>query len=193
MLYFGSDHGCAMYFPGLCTCHPLRGGKLSHYEGGTRIPFMLRWPAQIDAGLVYHMPVSLLDVLPTSLAAAGGTLPAGRVYDGVDLLPYLRGEKMGRPHETLFWRREPLFSIRSGDWKLWKCSDPSGVYGNYRLIFDLANDPNETTNLASTYSQEAAALEALIDSWTKAMVPPHWPTKNTATFNLCGQTFTLPI
>jgi arylsulfatase A-like enzyme len=110
MIYFGADHGCAMYFPGLCSCQLLRGGKLSHYEGGVRIPFVLRWPERIRAGLVYREPVSLLDVLPTCVAAAGGELPGDRSYDGVALLPYLTGETAGRPHDALFWRRQPLFS-----------------------------------------------------------------------------------
>ena len=93
IIYFASDNGCAAYWPGLCSCTPLRGGKLSYYEGGIRVPFMVRWPGHIQAGLVYRDVVSLLDVLPTSVAAAGGKLPTDRVYDGVDLMPYLTGKK----------------------------------------------------------------------------------------------------
>lgn len=109
LIYFASDNGCAMYFPGLCSCTPLRGGKLSYYEGGIRVPFMMRWPGHIRARLVYRDVVSLLDVLPTSVAAAGGKLPEDRVYDGVDLMPYLSGKKSGSPHNMLAWRALPLF------------------------------------------------------------------------------------
>jgi arylsulfatase A-like enzyme len=112
LIYFASDNGCAMYWPGLCSCTPLRGGKLSHYEGGVRVPFMVRWPGHIKPGLVYRDVVSLLDILPTSVAAAGGRLPTDRVYDGVDIVPYVTGQKPGPPHDMLAWRRLPLFSIR---------------------------------------------------------------------------------
>jgi arylsulfatase A-like enzyme len=193
MIYFAADHGCAMYFPGLCSCAPLRGGKLSHYEGGTRIPFMLRWPDRIAPGLVYREPVSLLDVLPTCVAAVGGKLPTDRPYDGVELLSYLTGEKTGRPHDVLFWRRKPLFSIRQGDWKLWVSADSSGVYGTYKLLFNLKDDLNETTNLATTNPEKVEELEALIRGWSAEMIDPKWPSKRPVTFNLCGGTFTLPV
>jgi arylsulfatase A-like enzyme len=193
MIYFGSDHGCAMYFPGLCSCLPLRGGKLSHYEGGPRIPLMFRWPARIAAGQVYQEPVSLLDVLPTSLMAAGGTLPADRVYDGADLLPYLTGAKTGGPHDALFWRREPLFSMRQGDWKLWRSVDTTGVYGDYTLLFNLRSDPNETVNLAPGAPEKVRELEALIQAWDAGMINPKWPSKRPVTYNVCGREFTLPV
>ena len=105
IIYFASDNGCAAYFPGLCSCTPLRGGKLSYYEGGMRVPFMMRWPGHIQPGLVYRDVVSLLDILPTSVAAAGGKLPTDRVYDGVDLMPYLTGKEDRSPHDLLAWRR----------------------------------------------------------------------------------------
>jgi hypothetical protein len=88
LIVFASDNGCAEYVPGLCSCLPLRGSKLSHYEGGVRVPFMMRWPGHIKPDTVYHGAVSLMDVLPTSLAAAGGELPADRIYDGVNLMPW---------------------------------------------------------------------------------------------------------
>ncbi len=193
MIIFAADHGCAMYFPGLCSCQPLRGGKLSHYEGGVRVPFMLRWPDRIKAGLIYREPVSLLDVLPTALTAAGGTLPNDRAYDGVDLLPYVTGAKSGPPHEILFWRRKPLFSVRQGDWKLWETDDPSGVYGNYKLLFNLKDDLNEATNLAASNPDKVKELEARILEWNANLIDPKWPTKNTVTFDLCGEAFTLPV
>jgi arylsulfatase A-like enzyme len=62
LIYFASDNGCAAYFPGLCSCTPRRGGKLSHYEGGVRVPFMMRWPGHIRSGTIYREIVSLLDV-----------------------------------------------------------------------------------------------------------------------------------
>jgi len=194
LIYFASDNGCAMYFPGLCSCTPLRGGKLSHYEGGVRVPFMMRWPGHIQPRLVYRNVVSLLDVLPTSVAAAGGKLPADRVYDGVDLMPYLSGKKSGSPHDMLAWRRLPLFSIREGDWKLWESvDDKTGKYGDYKLLFNLKDDLNETTNLADKYPQKVKELESLVHQWAKMMTDPKWPSKKPTTYDVCGTPFTLPI
>ncbi|UWZ82824.1 sulfatase family protein [Occallatibacter riparius] len=194
IIYFASDNGCAAYFPGLCSCTPLRGGKLSHFEGGTRVPFMMRWAGHIHSGSVYRDVVSLLDVLPTSVNAAGGTLPADRIYDGVDLMPYLMGRKTGSPHDMLAWRRLPLFSIRQGDWKLWESvDDKTGKYGEYKLLFNVKEDLDETTNLADKYPQRVRQLEGLAHQWAKEMTDPKWPTRKTVTYNVCGTPFTLPI
>ncbi|MGO8792102.1 MAG: sulfatase-like hydrolase/transferase [Terriglobia bacterium] len=194
LIYFASDNGCAMYFPELCSCTPLRGGKLSHYEGGVRVPLLMRWPGHIKPGTVYRDMVSLLDVLPTSVAAAGGTLPTDRVFDGVDIMPYLTGEKTGSPHSMLAWRRLPLFSIREGNWKLWESvDDNTGRYGEYKLLFNLKDDLNETTNLAGKDPQKVKELEQLLHQWAQAMIAPKWPSKPPATYDCCGRRFTLPI
>ena len=194
LIYFASDNGCAAYFPGLCSCEPLRGGKLSHYEGGVRVPFMMRWPGHIKSGMVYRDVTSLMDVLPTSVTAAGGSLPKDRIYDGVDLMPYLSGRKTGAPHDMLAWRRLPLFSIRKGDWKLWESvDDKTGVYGEYKLLFNLKDDLNETTNLADKDPQKVRELEALSREWAKSLIDPKWPSKKPVHYDVCGTPFTLPV
>jgi arylsulfatase A-like enzyme len=194
LIIFASDNGCAAYFPGLCSCWPLRGGKLSYYEGGIRVPFMMSWPGHIPAGIVYRPMVSLLDVLPTSVAAAGETLPAEHVYDGVDLTPYLTGHRTANPHELLAWRAPPLEAIRQGEWKLWESSGgDDDRYGKYRLLFNLGTDLNEGHNLAGSDPKEARRLAAELSRWSGAMIPPKWPTKRPATYEVCGRKFTLPI
>ena len=193
LIYFASDNGCAAYNPGLCSCTPLRGGKLSDYEGGIRVPFVAAWPGHIKPGRTYNEPVSLLDVFPTSVAAAGGKLPEDRVYDGVNLLPYLDGRQTGSPHQELFWRREPLLTVRKGDWLLWESKDPAGVYGNYKLLFNLKDDLNETTNQAARTPDKVKELESLSQDWSAHMAKPLWPTRRPATYDVCGTTFTLPI
>lgn len=194
LIIFASDNGCAAYFPGLCSCSPLRGGKLSYYEGGIRVPFMMSWPGHIPSGLVYHRMVSLLDVVPTAVAAARGTLPTDRVYDGVDLAPYLTGHKTGDPHAMLAWRALPLEAIREGEWKLWQSSGgDDDAYGKYQFLFNLAADLNETRDLATSNRLEARRLAAELSRWSGGMSTPKWPTKHPATYDVCGRTFKLPI
>ena len=194
LVIFASDNGCAAYRPGLCSCEPLRGGKLSHYEGGTRVPFMMRWPGHIPSGLVYREVVSLLDVLPTAVGVAGGSLPPDRIYDGVDIMPYLAGRKTGAPHDMLVWRRRPLVSIRKGDWKLWESvNDTTGQFGEYKLLFNLRTDLNETTNVASRHPEKVRELEALIRQWSKDMTDPRWPSRPPVQYEVCGTPFRLPI
>lgn len=188
MVVFLSDNGCAAYFPGLCSCEPLRGGKLTHFEGGVRVPYMIRWPRALNAGQVYRNPVSTLDIFPTAIHAAGGILAADRVYDGVDLVPFVEGQAKGAPHDALMWRRQPPISIRKGEWKLWKHLD-----GDYTLLFNLKGDPNEANNLAAKYLEKVRALEAAIVQWSKDLNDPKWPTKAMIDYDVCGTPFRVPV
>lgn len=142
----------------------LRGFKGDTYEGGIRVPMCMRWPSQVPAGTVYQQPVSNLDIVPTSLAPLGINKPTTGVhFDGVDLLPFLRGERdEQRPHETLYWRRDNDYAIRHGDWKLtW--NDASGPLTI--MLFNLANDPEERVDLIDQYPERAQALQDLFDAW----------------------------
>jgi arylsulfatase A-like enzyme len=147
----------------------------------------------VKAGSVYRNAVSTMDIFPTLVAAAGGQLPADRPYDGVDMMPYLSGRKAGQPHDILAWRRQPLVSIRKGDWKLWE-SVGGGEYGApYKLLFNLKADPNETTNQADRQPAKVKELEAAIAQWSKDLHDPRWPTKNTVKYDVCGTPFVVPV
>lgn len=154
---------------------PFRGQKRDLLEGGIRVPFLVKWPAGLPAGVVYDEPVITLDVLPTMLATAGVAAPAD--VDGVDLLPFLRGERRGAPHDALFWRFDftPIgdpprrWAVREGRWKLVKnAKEPLALY-------DLAEDPGETRNLVGREPARARDLEARWKRWNAAMRPPAWP------------------
>jgi len=188
IIYFLSDNGCAAYYDGMCACEPLRGGKLTHYEGGVRVPYLMRWPARVKTPQVYRNVVSTMDIFPTVVAAAGGKLPTDRVYDGVDLAPYLTGAKSGMPHDVLMWRRSPMVSIRKGDWKMWK-----DLSGKYTLLFNLKDDLNETTNLATKNPAKVKELEGALASWSRDLQDPKWPSRPATTYNVCGTPFTVPI
>ena len=191
LVYFMTDNGCAGYFEGMCSCEPLRGGKLSHYEGGVRVPFMMRRPGHIAPHQVDHRMVSLMDVFPTSVAAGGGSLPKDRIYDGVNLLPYVVGTNKGDPHDALMWRRRPLVSIRKGDWKLWESAGP--VFGRYKMLFNLKTDLNESANVADKHPDKVRELEGDIALWSKDLQDPKWPSRPAVTFSVCGTPFVLPI
>lgn len=186
LVIFISDNGCATP-TGVCLCAPLRGGKISHYEGGVRVPFMMRWPAKIKKNLVYSHAVSALDIFPTALRAAGGVLSQDHIYDGVDLLPYLGAQGKNLPHPELYWLRRPQASILADGWKLWASDD-----GKVRFLFDLHTDPNEQINLYEARPDKVRELSGKLAQWRKDMVSPSWPTSE-VTADICGVDLTLPF
>ncbi|MEX2170781.1 MAG: sulfatase-like hydrolase/transferase [Pirellulales bacterium] len=150
---------------------PLRGGKSSTWEGGVRVPFCAQWKGHLPAGETYNDPVIQLDILPTALAAAGAPAAADAKLDGVNLLPYLTGEKTGPPHETLYWRFGDQWAVRHGDWKL-----VGGGGGNLDgELYNIAKDNAESENLADETSDKVAELKSLWDAWNKEQAPPSAP------------------
>lgn len=139
---------------------PLKGFKSSVYEGGVRVPFMMRWPAKIKVPQVYEKPVIQLDVLPSLLAAADVPLPKDREIDGVDLIPFLTQQKQGLPHENLFWRHKKQMATREGDWKFI-------VNGKQSFLYNLKEDLGETNNLISQYPEKAKKLSGKLSDWVK--------------------------
>ena len=93
LVVFTSDNGAAGYTRIVNTNQPFRGSKGNYYQGGVVVPLLMRWPKGLPAGRVFHQPVSLTDIYPTVAAAVETPLPGGEVLDGVDLLPFARGEE----------------------------------------------------------------------------------------------------
>lgn len=122
LVIFLSDNGCAGYNHGACSNAPLSGYKRWLAEGGIRIPYIVSWPDHLPAGRLDHRQVSSLDILPTAAALAHAKLPADRVYDGVDLIPFLDGRNGGIPNPKLYWRDGVDFAMRDADMKLWICA-----------------------------------------------------------------------
>lgn len=156
---------------------PLSGDKATVWEGGIRVPFVVRWPGKVPAGKVYDQPVIALDILPTALAAAGTSVPPGTTLDGVDLVPYLRGEAKGIPHQALFWRFGDQWAIRKGDWKL--AQQRNGDRG----LFNLASDLAESTNLLTKEPDKARELEAVWKEWNAQLIEPKWRGRQDAAKN----------
>ncbi|MCX2794839.1 sulfatase [Microbulbifer thermotolerans] len=147
--------------------YPLAGTKSNHLEGGLRVPFLMRWPEKLAGGVDYDFPVSTLDLLPTFYEAAGGEKYAS-VLDGVNLIPYLTGEKRGRPHQTLFWKKETRAVIRDGDWKLIRYPDrPAELY-------NLAADIGEQNDLAAVHPQRVRSMFKKLFAWELTLQRPLW-------------------
>ena len=147
---------------------PLRGFKNTIYEGGIRVPFMMRWTGHLPAGDVYERPVSTLDVTPTVMAAIGQTMKAKEGLDGVNLLPYLDGKNAWTPHETLYWRYGKQRAIRHGDWKL------LGHQSKFAQLYNLAKDPGETTNLFEAETHMVKVLTEAWQKWDATLEDPKW-------------------
>ncbi len=182
LVVFLSDNGCAGYFPGLCSCEPLSGGKLTYYEGGVRVPYLLRWPAAVAAGTRVDAPVSALDILPTALAAAGAAAPADLELDGHDLMPLLDGSAEATGDGRFVWRNYPTVAVRSGDMKLIKPhqDEPGG------FLYDLSTDVREQADLAAERPEDVADLEAVIEDWRSITVEPAWTRRRPVAYSICN-------
>jgi arylsulfatase A-like enzyme len=152
---------------------PLRGGKGQLWEGGIRVPFLAQWKGHLPAGKVFQWPVISLDMLPTAMAAAGAEPPQAKL-DGVNLLPFLRGERDGRPHETLYWRMGSNMALRQGDWKLVRQNERGNNKAADFQLFDLPADAGEKTDLIRAKPEKAAELRAVLDRLDGQMIRPRW-------------------
>lgn len=146
---------------------PLTGEKGMLTDGGIRTPFLAEWPGTLPAGLTYEPPVSALDVAATANALAG--LPTDPVLDGVNLIPFVRGEKSGAPHEALFWRWRSQAAIRADHWKLILLGPEQ------RFLFDLDSPEGETKNRLADSPAIAADLERRLRAWDSTLPAPHLP------------------
>ena len=139
---------------------PLFHHKGTVWEGGIRVPALLRWPARIPKNRVSGQVGMTMDLTATILAATGATVPADARHEGIDLMPMLAGERP-EVERTLFWRiagARPQGAVRSGQWKL-------VMDGGRPLLFDLRADIAERDNLAGARPDLARRLKALLDAW----------------------------
>ena len=148
---------------------PLRGRKGQMFEGGIRIPFMVQWKGRLPRGEVRHEMVMGFDVHATALAAAGiepSTQPIP--LDGVNLLPYLTGERDDTPHTELFWRSGRNHAARVGNYKLVR------FRSDVDQLFDLAADIEERDDLAATQPEVLQRLQSAYTRWDSEMMAPRW-------------------
>ena len=164
LIIFFSDNGGAR--KNFANNGDLRDFKHSVYEGGIRVPFIVRLPGKLSKGTVCNEPVISLDVLPTICAAAGIELPSDRVYDGKDMLGILQGTTKGPLHKNLFWYDgEKQWAVREGKWKLLFNREGS------LELYDLEADISEQNNLAKQRPEIVQSLQKTYTDWKNQMAP----------------------
>jgi len=139
----------------------LRGGKGDVWEGGVRVPCIVRYPGVVPANRVCHSFLTALEIMPTALRAAGVETPAHTILDGHDMLPALTGT-MSPVRDAMFWQRRELKAARVGDWKWVSAAGEGGLY-------DLKTDPGEKQDLSSARPKKAAELAAAFETWRQSM------------------------
>lgn len=172
VVIFAGDNGGEFRNGGAVNA-PLRGYKGMYFEGGVRVPFVMRAP-WLRPGY-YDKPVSLLDIAPTLLTIAGADIPDN--LDGVDLQPYFNESADGVPHERLYWKSP---KARQGVWR-----DAAMLEGNWKYIrnyggaehlYDHETDPDESLNLAmrAEHQQKVSELRETLRLWEATLPPPRW-------------------
>jgi arylsulfatase A-like enzyme len=168
LVIFTSDNGGLSTSEGSPTSNsPLRAGKGWLYEGGIRTACIARWPGVIPAHQVSDVPVISPDYYPTILEAVGIDAPEEQQLDGVSVFPTLQG-KTQPLSRSLFWQYPhygnqggaPGAAVRDAEWKLIEWFDDARIE-----LFDLSQDPGETTNLAARFPDRVAAMRSSLHAW----------------------------
>lgn len=147
---------------------PLRNGKASLFEGGTRVPALIRWPGVTDRGRVDGTPIMGIDYYPTLVEMCGLKMKQPQIIDGVSLVPLLKGGALERdtlfcyfPHSFGKWSPAGAW-VRQGNWKLIEVFDPSPYFPAPFELYNLRDDIGETNNLVDQYPERVAAMKKLI-------------------------------
>ena len=166
LIFFLSDNGGADN--NQSSCLPLKGYKGNKFEGGHRVPFVLKWKNKISPGRSYHKLTSSLDIFATAISAAGIQETNGGDLDGIDLLPYISGKNNNPPHRQLFWSRDIMAAMRLDSFKLVEVKD----YG-YRL-YNLESNLDETIDTKNIYPDVFEEMKTDLKDWEQQMPKPWW-------------------
>lgn len=176
---------------------PLRGGKGTLYEGGIRVPFIVRWPGVVRAGATSDTPVAHIDVYPTFVDIAGGKPRPGYTLDGVSFAPVLKNARAALARDAIYWhfpgylesyvhargwRTSPVGAIHAGDYKLLEFFETGAVE-----LYNVRSDIGETRNLAADSPAKVQELRAKLAAWRKK-IGAAVPTMKTAAELAAGAT-----
>ncbi len=170
LIVFTSDNGGAHYIGVPELNKPYRGWKATFYEGGVRVPFFMKWPQGLPRQVSYQQPISHLDIFSTALAAAQAKPPEGKVLDGVNLLPFLKGDASKTPHQQIFFRTDTYLAMRQGDWKLQVMERPK-----MDVLYNLSKDPGERNNLAQQEPERLQQMKRDLLAINAQQIKPMWP------------------
>ena len=166
LVIFLSDNGGATYTH-TTDNGPLRGGKITDFEGGIRVPFFMKWKDRIDSGSHFDFPVMGIDVYATIAAATNCPLPPDRRIDGKNLFNYIES-KDKLPHEFLYWQRGNCKAISSGEMKvIWNEEFQD------TLAYQIIKDPFENNDLPK--GDNVRHLIGIHDRWSEQLPEPLWP------------------
>lgn len=140
---------------------PLKGSKSTMWEGGLRVPFIMRWPGRVPAGKVTDEFLTALEIVPTLLGATGAPAPSDVKLDGFDMLPVLCGDKAS-PRLDMFWQRRSDKAARVGNWKWLDSAKGKGLY-------NLSNDIGETRDLSDEKPEILQMMKDHFAAWRKEM------------------------
>lgn len=179
MVVFLSDNGCPHRF-GFCNPdHPWGAGKFTYLEGGTRVPFILSWPAGMKTRGISASPVSSLDIAATVLRAANPRQPMPKELEGRDLVATARRPQ---PDRLLVWGQEPVYAARRGDRKLWVSHDWKQSH-----LYDIKADPAETQDLSATDPAATQRLSEEVERFRTSLPAPLWKLRVTRKVNVNGR------
>jgi len=176
VIVFTSDNGGLL---GCTSNAPLRAGKGSAYEGGVRVPLIVKWPGVTRPGSVSAAPVISADYFPTLLAIAGAPAPGSHAVDGASLVPLLT-QSGPLTRDALYWHyphyhpggATPYGAVREGDFRLVEFYEDGRVE-----LYNLKDDIGETKDLAAAMPDKAAALRQKLEAW-RTRVGAQMPSPN---------------
>lgn len=166
LIFFLSDNGGAHNNDS--KTGPLKGWKGNKFEGGHRVPFIVSWPNTLPSNHTFNGLTSSLDIFKTATEAANLTIPTNHVVDGINLIPYLREEIPGNPHDKLYWRKLEENAVRVGDYK-WILLDG---YGS--VLYNIEDDLGETTDLTKLLTEKNDEMQKEFEEWDLKMKAPLW-------------------
>ena len=170
LIVFTSDNGGANYIELKDINKPYRGWKISFFEGGIRVPFIVSWPNEISPGQKSDSAIHHFDIFSTIASAAKTKSSNDNELDGVNLLPYIKKQTSSQPHKTLFWRSGNHQSVLHEKWKYIISKKE-----NMRWLFDTSIDPLEKNNLIESHTEEARLIEELLAKFNSEQKEPLFP------------------
>ena len=174
IIIFTSDNGAPGYIGLPDLNKPYRGWKLTHFEGGVHVPYIVSYPNKIPKGITYNGRVSNLDILSTVASVAGVDMDRNDLkeieFDGANVLPYLIGENEGEPERVLFNKSGNYSFIIKEGWKL-----QVDLVQNKKWLYNLNEDPTEQINLIKSDLKKLNELEKILNKKLSEQVEPIWP------------------